>query len=72
MRVPPPPPTDDRRSDVGIKIGIKRFGNSVQIDLQCNGDYHAVELYDRLVNAAEDGEVRIDLKTGQASKESSS
>jgi hypothetical protein len=47
----------------GMKIGIKRFGNSVQISLQCDGDYQAIELYDRLVAAAKRGEVTIDLKT---------
>jgi hypothetical protein len=46
----------------GIKIGIKRFGNSVQINLQCPGDYQSIELYDRLVKAAEAGEIQIDLK----------
>ena len=46
----------------GMKIGIKRLGSSVQISLQCGGDYHAIELYDRLVDAARRGTVTIDLK----------
>jgi hypothetical protein len=46
----------------GMTIGIKRSGSSVQISLQCGGDYHAIELYDRLVEAAKSGSVTIDLK----------
>ncbi|WP_419759252.1 hypothetical protein [Acidisoma sp.] len=50
-------------SDVlGMRIGIKRAGNTVQISLQCEGDYQAIELYDRLVDAAQKGKVTIDLK----------
>ena len=59
------PTGDDTSSMAGFKIGIKRFGSSVQINLQCDGDYQAIELYDRLVKAAEKGEVRIDLKASQ-------
>jgi len=47
----------------GMRIGIKRIGPKVQIDLQCDGDYQAIELYDRLVEAARKGEMTIDLKT---------
>ena len=68
MSSPIPQPHGEGLAGVGIKIGIKRFGSSVQVNLQCNGDYHAVELYDRLVEAAENGEVRIDLKAGLASE----
>ncbi len=50
----------------GMRIGIKRLGNSVQINLQCDGDYQAMELYDRLVQGAQKGEVTIDLKTQQS------
>jgi heme oxygenase len=39
----------------GMRIGIKRLGNSVQINLQCDGDYQAMELYDRLVQGAHKG-----------------
>lgn len=50
-------------SDVlGMRIGIRRYGNNVQISLQCEGDYQAIELYDRLVEAAQQGKVTIDLK----------
>ena len=49
-----------------MKIGIKRFGSSVQINLRCDGDYQAIELYDRLVKSSENGEVKIDLKASQA------
>jgi hypothetical protein len=45
-----------------MKIGIKRFGGNVQISLQCGGDYQAIELFDRLVEAASRGTVTIDLK----------
>ena len=56
-------PNADGASGVrGMTIGIKRFGSSVQINLQCVGDYQAIELYDRLVEAAQKGEVTIDLK----------
>ena len=48
-----------------MKIGIKRFGSSVQINLPCDGDYQAIELYDRLIKAAQNGEVKIDLKASQ-------
>jgi len=72
MSSPIPQPHGEGKPGVGIKIGIKRFGCSVQVNLQCNGDYHAVELYDRLVEAAENGEVRIDLKAGPASENSGS
>jgi hypothetical protein len=47
---------------LGMKIGIKRLGGSVQITLQCGDDYQAMELYDRLVEAAESGKITIDLK----------
>ena len=47
----------------GIRIGIKRHGRSVQISLGCHGEYQAMELYDRLVEAAEQGLVSIDLKS---------
>ena len=58
------PQTDkDGVSDVfGMSIGIKRTGASVQINLKCSGDYQAIELYDRLVEAAQKGKVTIDLK----------
>ena len=46
----------------GIGIGIKRNGRSVHISLGCHGEYQAMELYDRLVEAAERGLVSIDLK----------
>ena len=46
----------------GMSIGIKRSRNNVQITLQCDGDYQAIEVYDRLVEAAKRGEVTIDLK----------
>ena len=51
---------------VGMKIGIKRFGSSVQISLQCDGDYQAIELYDRMVKSAENGQVKIDLQANQS------
>jgi hypothetical protein len=41
----------------GIKIGIRRSGNSVQISLQCHSEHHAIEAYDRLVEGAK-GSVR--------------
>ena len=47
---------------IGIGIGIKRNGRSVHISLGCHGEYQAMELYDRLVEAAERGLVSIDLK----------
>jgi hypothetical protein len=53
----------DNASDLsGMSIGIKRSGSSVQINLKCSGDYQAIELYDRLVEAAQNGKVTIDLK----------
>ena len=60
-------PTGKTESDhPGIKIGIKRFGSNVQISLQCDGDYQAIELYDRMVKAAENGQVKIDLQANQS------
>ncbi len=53
---------EDTTGLLGIRIGIKRFGSSVQISFQCEGDYHAIEVYDRLVEAAQTGKVTIDLK----------
>lgn len=50
----------------GMKISIKRFGNSVQINLHCDGDYQAIELYDRMVKSAESGQVKIDLQATQS------
>jgi hypothetical protein len=47
---------------LGMSISIKRSGNGVQICLTCSGDYQAIELYDRLVEAAQSGKVTIDLK----------
>ena len=46
----------------GMSIGIRRSGRNVQITLQCDGDYQAIEVYDPLVEAAKRGEVTIDLK----------
>jgi hypothetical protein len=47
----------------GISIGITRSGSGVQISLHCGGDYHAIEVYDRLVEAAKKGQITIDLET---------
>ena len=56
-------PHGEGASDLlGMRIGIKRLGSTVQISLQCEGDYQAIELYDRLVEAAQKGKVTIDLK----------
>ena len=56
-------PDGEGASDLlGMRIGIKRLGSTVQISLQCEGDYQAIELYDRLVEAAQKGKVTIDLK----------
>ena len=66
MRQPISQPAGEDASELpGMKIGIKRFGNRVQINLQCHGDYQAIELYDRLIKAAENGAVEIDLRTSQ-------
>ena len=46
----------------GPKISIKRISESVQISLQCAGEYQAMEVYDRLVEAAKKGEVRLDFE----------
>jgi len=46
----------------GMRIGIKRIGASVQIQLQCSCDYQAIELYDYLVEGAQKGEVMIDMR----------
>ena len=54
--------SENRNTTGGVSIGIKRSGSSVQIILQCDGEYQAMEAYDRLVEAAERGEVRIELK----------
>ena len=63
MRQPISQPTREGASEFpGMKVSIRRFGISVQIDLQCNGDYQAIELYDRLIKAAENGAVEIDLR----------
>jgi hypothetical protein len=59
----PPPGEKDASGLRGMRIGIKRDGRNVQINLQCDGDYQAIELYDRLVEAAQSGELRVDLKT---------
>jgi hypothetical protein len=45
----------------GMGIGIRRIGNSVQIRLECGGDYQAIELYERLVESAESGTVVIEM-----------
>jgi hypothetical protein len=54
-----------------MKIGIKRFGSSVQINLACDGDYQAIELYDRLIKAVQSGEIKIDLKASRCAQASS-
>jgi hypothetical protein len=46
---------------LGMRIAIKRFGDRVQIILQCHGDYQAIELYERVVEAAQRGKVTLDL-----------
>jgi hypothetical protein len=46
----------------GMRIGIKRVGAKVQIQLQCSCDYQAIELYDYLVEGARKGEVTIDMR----------
>ncbi len=58
-----PPDSDSASNLVSVSVGIKRLGSSVQISLQCGGDYQAIEIYDRLVEAAQKGEIKIDLKT---------
>jgi hypothetical protein len=58
-----PPDGEDAAGLRGMRIGIKRIGRRVQIELQCDGDYQAIELYDRLVEGAQKGEITIDLKT---------
>jgi hypothetical protein len=43
------------------KIGIKRLGGSVQISLHCGDEYQAMEVYERLVAAAQGGKVLLEL-----------
>ena len=59
------PAREGRLDHIGTTVGIKRFGSSVQINLSCDCDYHAIELYDRLVKSAKNGAVEIDLKASQ-------
>jgi hypothetical protein len=47
---------------LGVSIGIRRVGSSVQLCLECGADYRAIEVYDSLVESAQRGELRIDLK----------
>ena len=56
------PLTKNRNTTGGVSIGIKRSGSCVQIVLQCDSDYQAMEAYDRLVAGAEKGQVKIELK----------
>ena len=53
---------DGESAPRGTKLDIKRLGGNVQINLQCGDDYQAMEIYDRLVEAAKRGELRVDLK----------
>jgi hypothetical protein len=70
MSSPLPQQTSESDSGGGIKVGIKRFQSVVQVSLHCHGEYQAIELYDRLVEAAERGEVQIDLRAGQVAQDS--
>jgi hypothetical protein len=56
------PLTKSRNTTGSVSIGIKRSGSSVQISLQCDNEYQAMEAYDRLVAGAEKGQVKIELK----------
>jgi hypothetical protein len=49
-----------------IKIEITRSGNSVQISLQCESEYDAIEAHDRLAEGAKRGKITIALKTTKA------
>ena len=57
------PPGEGESNVLRTNIGIKRSGSAVQINLQCGADYQAMEVYDRLIEAAQKGELRIDLKS---------
>jgi hypothetical protein len=47
----------------GSTIGIKRFGGDVQISIHCGDEYQAIEVYERLVEAAQRGTVRLELNS---------
>jgi hypothetical protein len=47
----------------GVSLGIKRINSNVEMTLGCHDEYAAIEVYERLIEAAKDGLLKIDLKT---------
>ncbi len=48
---------------IGTTIGIRRFSDSVQINLRCGGDCHVNKLYDCLIDAPKNGRTTMGLQT---------
>jgi hypothetical protein len=57
-----PPGERSEQNLLGMSVGIKRSGSSVQISLECGADYQAIEVYDRVLEGMQRGEVLIDLR----------
>lgn len=49
----------------GARVVIRREGSAVLIRLTMAQDYHAIELYERLVQSAQNGTLRMELKINQ-------
>ncbi len=52
---------EPRAATRGHGLGIQRIGCAVQVTVTAANEYLAIELYDRLIQAARDGSVRLDL-----------
>lgn len=58
----PRPPSAVQAAAGGYTIGIRRTGAAVTITLTTGSEYASMELYDRLVQSAESGCLRLELK----------
>ncbi len=46
----------------GTRLAVQRTGSSVTLTIACPTEYQAIELYDRLVEGARDGQLNLQLK----------
>jgi hypothetical protein len=55
-----------RGVDGKIQIAVSRLGLSVHMALGCGDEYTAIEIYERIVRSVKDGQLRLDLRTGNS------
>lgn len=46
---------------LGYSLGIQRLGSTVHVTLTAGNEYLAIELFDRLVESAQAGQLRLDV-----------